>query len=358
MKTCIVTGSAGLIGSEAVRYFSRKGFKIVGIDNDMRKYFFGEEGSTRWNLSELQRELPELTQRTADIRDLQAILNIFEEFGSDIDLVIHTAAQPSHDWAAKEPLTDFGVNAQGTLNLLEATRKYCAKAVFLFTSTNKVYGDTPNDLPLVELDDRWEISESHEYHAKGIDERMSIDGSKHSIFGASKIAADIMVQEYGRYFEMNTGVFRGGCLTGPRHSGAELHGFLAYLMKCAVTGKQYRIFGYKGKQVRDNIHCNDLIEAFYHFYKSPRCGQAYNMGGSRFSNCSMKEAVRMCELITGKPMNTTYVESNRIGDHIWWISDVTKFKSHYPAWSLTRNVEDILREIHDYNRERWLTEKS
>ncbi|NLK83460.1 MAG: NAD-dependent epimerase/dehydratase family protein, partial [Lentisphaerae bacterium] len=269
-------------------------------------------------------------------------------------LVIHTAAQPSHDWAAREPFTDFSVNANGTLNLLEATRLNCPDAAFIFTSTNKVYGDNPNSLPLQELDTRWEIEPGHQYYQNGIDESMSIDHCKHSIFGASKVAADIMVQEYGRYFGMKTGLIRGGCLTGPRHAGAELHGFLAYLMKCAVTGREYNIFGYKGKQVRDNIHCSDLVNAFYHFYLNPRCGEAYNMGGSRFSNCSMQEAIAICERITGKPMKVKYLEANRIGDHIWWISDISKFRSHYPEWNLTRGIEDILREIHDYNCETWL----
>jgi CDP-paratose 2-epimerase len=356
MKTCVITGSAGLIGSEAVRSFSGRGFRVVGIDNDLRKYFFGEEASTRRNLRELESEVRSFENRAVDIRDFAAVDAIFGEFGSDIELVVHTAAQPSHDWAAREPFTDFGVNAQGTLNLLEAVRQRCPRAVFIFTSTNKVYGDTPNNLPLVELEDRWEIEESHPYFARGIDEAMTIDNSKHSIFGASKVAADIMVQEYGRYFGMKTGVFRGGCLTGPRHSGAELHGFLAYLMKCAVVGKEYRVFGYKGKQVRDNIHCADLVEAFVRFHEAPRCGEAYNMGGSRFSNCSMKEAIRICEALSGKKMQTTYIESNRSGDHIWWISDVSKFQGHYPGWKVTRNVEEILREIRDHNAERWIDE--
>jgi CDP-paratose 2-epimerase len=239
------------------------------------------------------------------------------------------------------------------MHVLEATRLHAPDAVFIFTSTNKVYGDTPNALPLVELDTRWEIAEAHPYHERGIDESMTIDNSKHSIFGASKVAADVMVQEYGRYFGMKTGVFRGGCLTGPNHSGAELHGFLAYLMKCAVTGKEYRIFGYKGKQVRDNIHSADLVNAFHHFYLAPRAGEAYNMGGSRFSNCSMLEAIALCEEISGNRMQTRYVEDNRIGDHIWWISDVAKFAAHFPDWHLTKDVRDILGEIYSANVARW-----
>lgn len=353
MKRVLVTGAAGLIGSESVRFFCGRGFPVVGIDNDMRKYFFGQEASTHQALDQLTTDCAQFQNHAVDIRDFQAVRQVFESYGKDIDLIIHTAAQPSHDWAAKEPFTDFGVNAVGTLNILEATRQCCPDATFIFTSTNKVYGDTPNRLPLVETDTRWEIDRSHAYFANGIDESMSIDQTKHSLFGASKVAADVMVQEYGRYFGMKTAVFRGGCLTGPGHAGAELHGFLAYLMKCAATGREYRIFGYKGKQVRDNIHSMDLVNAFWHFYQAPRPGEVYNMGGSRFSNCSMLEAIRLCEKITGRPMKTTYVETNRIGDHIWWISDVSKFTSHYPSWSLTKTVGDILLEIFQHNRSRW-----
>ncbi|MBF0489604.1 MAG: NAD-dependent epimerase/dehydratase family protein [Candidatus Omnitrophica bacterium] len=356
MKTVLVTGSAGLVGSEVVRFFHEKGFHVLGIDNDLRKYFFGEEGSTQWNLEALKEECPRFVNKGVDIRDRKSVMDIFSQYNSQISLVIHTAAQPSHDWAAREPFTDFEVNATGTLNLLEATRQYCPQAVFIFTSTNKVYGDNPNRLPLVEQETRWEIDDKHPYHAQGIDEYMSLDHCTHSIFGASKLAADVLVQEYGRYFGMKTGVFRGGCLTGPRHSGAELHGFLAYLMKCALTGREYRIFGYNGKQVRDNIHSFDLTNAFYHFYLNPRPGEAYNIGGSRFSNCSLLEAIAFCEKISLKTMKTSYVPSNRTGDHIWWISDVSKFASHYPQWRLTKNIEDILREIYDYNCKRWLTE--
>ena len=287
-----------------------------------------------------------------DIRDQSAIEPIFEKYNSDISLIIHTAAQPSHDWAAKDPYMDFSVNANGTLTLLESTRKYCPQAVFIFCSTNKVYGDTPNYLPLQEEELRWEIDSNHPYH-KGIDETMSIDQTKHSLFGASKVAADVLVQEYGRYFEMNTACFRGGCLTGPSHSGTKLHGFLSYLMRCAMTGNHYEVYGYKGKQVRDNIHSYDLVNAFYHFYQNPRVAEVYNIGGSRFSNCSMLEAIALCEEITGKKMNWSYSETNRIGDHIWWISDVQKFKAHYPEWDFKYNVEDILKEIFTQNVERW-----
>ena len=355
MSIVLITGSAGLIGSEAVRFFSDKNFQVVGIDNDMRRYFFGPDGSTAWNLSQLKKEYPRFVNHPLDIRDGEALMRIFAEYNKEIALVIHCAAQPSHDWAAREPFVDFGVNAVGTLNLLEATRQHCPQAVFIFVSTNKVYGDTPNQLPLVELSTRWELETSHPYY-RGISERMSIDQCTHSVFGASKVAADIMVQEYGRYFGMKTAAFRGGCLTGPRHSAAELHGFLAYLMKCAVIGKEYRILGYKGKQVRDNIHSYDLIQAFYHFYQNPRCGEVYNMGGSRFSNCSILEAIPLCEKITGKTLKTSYVETHRIGDHIWWISDVSKFISHYPDWRLTKNIKDTLDEIYQYNKERWLKE--
>jgi CDP-paratose 2-epimerase len=345
MEVALITGSAGLIGSESARFFSKKGFNIVGIDNDMRKVFFGDVASTEWSRKKLESELSNYVHYSEDIRDKTAMGNIFKKYGKDIKLIIHTAAQPSHDWAAKDPFTDFTVNANGTLILLEMTRRYCPEAVFIFTSTNKVYGDTPNSLPLIELKNRWEVDKSHPYYQNGIDESMSIDQTKHSLFGVSKVAADVLVQEYGRYFDMKTVCFRGGCLTGSGHSSAELHGFLAYLMKCAVTGKHYTIFGYKGKQVRDNIHSHDLVNAFWNFYQKPRIGEVYNMGGGRHSNCSMIEAIEMCENITGKKMNYSYAEDNRIGDHIWWISNVNKFKSHYPEWDYKYNLKDILVDI-------------
>lgn len=346
MNIALVTGSAGLIGSDAVEFFSDKFDLVVGIDNNMRQYFFGQDGSVEWNLQRIQDLIPNYVHRSVDIRNYQDLEVIFAEFGNDIKLIVHTAAQPSHDWAAKEPLTDFGVNATGTLNMLELTRLHCEKAVFIFTSTNKVYGDNPNYLPLVELEERWEIDQSHAYFEKGIDELHSIDHTKHSVFGASKVAADLMAQEYGRYFGMNVGVFRGGCLTGPKHSGAQLHGFLSYLMKCAITKTPYTVFGYKGKQVRDNIHCRDLNNMFWHFYQNPRQGEAYNAGGGRFSNCSMIEAIKLCEQISGNKMDVTYTDNNRIGDHIWWISDVSKFKSHYPGWDWNYNLQAILDEMH------------
>ena len=345
MSVVLVTGSGGLIGSETVKYFHKKGYTVVGIDNNLRKYFFGQDGSVEWNIEQLKKTLPKYSHLEIDIRDQEGIFKVFSRLGSEISAVVHTAAQPSHDWAAKEPFTDFTVNANGTLNLLEATRLHCPKAGFVFTSTNKVYGDTPNQLPLIEKALRWEINESHPYFKEGIDELMSIDQSKHSIFGASKVAADVMVQEYGRYFGMNTVVFRGGCLTGPAHSGAELHGFLAYLVKCTLIGKPYTVFGYKGKQVRDNIHSEDLVNAFWHYLESPKPGEVYNMGGSRFSNCSMLEAIEITQELSGKKLDYKLVNEARSGDHIWWISDVSKFKNHFPKWNLTYDIHSILREI-------------
>ena len=345
----LITGSAGLIGGETVRFFAEKGFTCVGIDNNMRSYFFGEEASTQKNREEIENKFSSYIHKSVDIRNNDQVAEVFKEFNTDIKIVVHTAAQPSHDWAAKEPFTDFTVNANGTLNLLENTRLHSPDATFIFTSTNKVYGDTPNYLPLVELENRWEIENSHEYFEHGIDESMSIDQCKHSLFGASKVAADVLVQEYGRYFKMNTACFRGGCLTGPTHCGAELHGFLAYLMKCAITGKEYSIFGYKGKQVRDNIHSYDLVNAFYHFHRNPKQGEVYNIGGSRHSNCSMKEAIAKCEDLSGKAMNVAYLDDNRIGDHIWYISDVRKFQKHFPDWSYKYNIDDIFKQIYEAN---------
>jgi CDP-paratose 2-epimerase len=352
MNICIITGSSGLIGSESVTFFADKFDKVVGIDNNMRQAFFGADASTEWNTKKLIDSIPNFEHHAADIRDEAAIDKIFAQYGTDIKLIVHTAAQPSHDWAASAPFTDFTVNANGTLVMLESTRKHCPEAVFIFTSTNKVYGDTPNYLPLIELQTRWEIDQNHPYYARGIDENMSIDQTKHSLFGASKVAADVLVQEYGKYFGMNTGVFRGGCLTGPNHSGTKLHGFLSYLMKCAITGDKYTVFGYQGKQVRDNIHSWDLVNMFWHYYQTPRQGEVYNAGGGRFSNCSMAEAIAMCEEITGKPMNYEYTEANRIGDHIWWISDVSKFQSHFPDWTWKYNINDILSQIYSATMEK------
>ena len=340
MKTILVTGSYGLIGSEVCRYYDNLGYRIIGIDNDMRKYFFNESSKEKNNNSIYS----DYIHYDCDIRNYDELLRIFKEYSTDISLIIHTAAQPSHDWAAKEPLTDFTINALGTINLLECTRQICPESVFIFTSTNKVYGDTPNNLPLIELENRWELDSSHKYF-NGIDESMSIDQSKHSLFGVSKVSADVMVQEYGRYFGLKTSVFRGGCLTGPSHAGAELHGFLSYLIKCFIQDKPYTIFGYKGKQVRDNIHSHDLVSAFHSFYLNPRPGEVYNIGGSRYSNISMLEAISKISNILGKSLNYTISDDNRIGDHIWYISDVSKFKSHYPDWNYKYDIDMIINEM-------------
>jgi CDP-paratose 2-epimerase len=346
MSIAIVTGSAGLIGSETCKRFHAEGFDVVGIDNDMRARFFGPDASTTPTRERLKATLKNYQHYDLDIRDRDAIDNLFQRFGTAIKVVIHTAAQPSHDWAARDPHTDFGVNALGTLNVLEATRRHCPESVFIFTSTNKVYGDTPNRLPLTELDTHYDIDPSHPYH-DGIDETMSIDQTRHSLFGASKAAADLLVQEYGVYFGMKSACFRGGCLTGPAHAGTELHGFLAYLMKCTATGQPYRVFGYKGKQVRDNIHSYDLVNAFWEFLKAPRVGEVYNIGGSRHSCCSMLQAIAACERISGRKLKWTYVEDNRVGDHIWWISSVAKFQKHYPQWRYRYDMEGMLHEIHE-----------
>ncbi len=353
MAVAIVTGSSGLIGSETVRFLHERGLEVVGVDNDMRGYFFGPEASTKWQAGELARTLPKFKLVEADIRDNDAIFALFAKYGRDISAVIHTAAQPSHDWAAREPFTDFTVNANGTLVMLEATRKYAPEATFIFTSTNKVYGDLPNYLPLIELKTRWEVDTTHPFALHGIDETMSIDRSRHSLFGASKVAADVLVQEYGRYFGMKTGVFRGGCLTGPGHSGAELHGFLAYLVKCTVLGMPYKIFGYKGKQVRDNIHSHDLVSAFWSFLQKPTPGEVYNLGGSRHSNCSMLEAIHIAQELSGRELSYTLVDEARSGDHQWWISDVRRFQSHYPDWRYRYGLKEILSEIVDATQERF-----
>ena len=345
MQTVIVSGSAGLIGSETVKRFACDGCRIAGIDNDMRAQFFGAEASTRKTRDALLKNVRGYEHHNIDIRDARAVRDLFKQHRGHIGAIVHTASQPSHDWAARDPQTDFTVNANGTLNLLEAAREFCPESPFVFTSTNKVYGDTPNRLPLRELEKRWEIEPGHEYEP-GISETMSIDHTKHSLFGASKVAADILVQEYGRYFGMPTVSIRGGCLTGPAHAGTELHGFLSYLMICTVTGRPYRVFGYKGKQVRDNIHSFDLVEAFAEFIRAPRPGEVYNLGGSRHSNCSMLEAIDLCQEISGKKLNWSYEETNRIGDHIWWISDVRKFQSHYPSWKFRYGLREILEEIY------------
>ena len=342
----LITGSAGLVGSESTKFFIQRGFTVYGVDNDMRKYFFGEEASPKWNIDKLQEQHKDkYVHFNIDIRDSKKLEELFKM--NRFEIIIHTAAQPSHDWSVKEPITDFGVNALATLYLLENYRKYCPEAIFIFTSTNKVYGDRPNKLPFIERETRYELPKNHQSH-KGIDESVSIDGSTHTIFGASKVAADIMVQEYGRYFKLRTGVFRGGCLTGPAHSGTKLHGFLTYLIRCIATDTQYTIFGYKGKQVRDNIHVHDLINAFYLFYKNPTLGEAYNIGGSRYSNTSILEAIKKIESIFHKKAKIKYIDQNRSGDHIWYISDISKFQKQYPEFVVTYNIDRIIEDICRY----------
>ena len=354
MARAIITGSGGLIGSESTEHFARAGYDVVGIENDMRAWFFGPEASTAHTSERLRSELGDaFTSVELDIRDAEGIDGLFAAHSGAIDLVIHTAAQPSHDWAASDPQVDFGVNANGTLNLLEATRRHAPDATFIFCSTNKVYGDLPNQLPLVELEERLELPPEHRYFG-GIDTTMSIDASTHSLFGVSKASADLLVQEYGRYFDMPTVCFRGGCLTGPNHAGTRLHGFLSYLMRCTMSGQPYTIFGYGGKQVRDNIHSADLVAAFAAFHAAPRRAAVYNIGGGRASNCSMLEAIALCEEIAGRELDWTLAEDNRIGDHRWWISDLEPFKRDYPDWDLTYGIDRILREIYEHNAELWL----
>lgn len=353
MSVVLVTGSAGLVGSEACRYFGGLGYDVVGVDNDMRRVFFGDEASTAWNVEQLRRTLGDrYRHHDLDVRDREALMQLLRDLGPEIALVLHTAAQPSHDWAAREPFVDFDVNAVGTLNVLEAVRTQCPEAVVIFTSTNKVYGDRPNELPLVELETRFEIDPEHPYR-EGIREDMSIDACLHSLFGASKVAADVLVQEYGRYFGIRTACFRGGTLTGPAHSATELHGFLGYVMRCTMTRTRYTVFGYKGKQVRDAIHSADLVRAFHAFFEAPRVAEVYNIGGGRFSNCSVLEAIERSQEIAGRTLDWTYEERNRIGDHLWWIGDNGKFQSHYPEWRQEYDVDRILKEIHENNRERW-----
>ena len=352
MPTVIVTGSGGLIGSESVAHFVRAGYDVVGIENDMRSRFFGPEASTARTTERLLAEHDGFRSEEIDIRDAEGVRGVFERHRRDLELVIHTAAQPSHDWAASDPHTDFGVNAVGTLNLLEAVRHVKPEATFIFTSTNKVYGDHPNRLPLEDRGERLELPDDHRY-ARGIDKTMSIDDCMHSIFGVSKAAADLMVQEYGRYFDIPTVCFRGGCLTGPSHAGAKLHGFLAYLMKCTVTGEPYTVFGYDGKQVRDNIHSNDVVSAFEAFHRSPKVAAVYNIGGGRASNCSMREAIAACERIAGRELSWSLSDEARMGDHRWWISDMSDFERDFPDWRLRYDLETTLREIHDHNADHW-----
>jgi CDP-paratose 2-epimerase len=339
----LVTGSSGLIGSEVVSYFSALGWQVHGVDNNMRADFFGPQGDTRWNQARLQETFASFQHHELDIRDRQAVLKCLQELKPD--MVVHTAAQPSHDLAASRPFDDFDTNATGTLNMLEATRLNVPEAVFVHMSTNKVYGDRPNTIRLKELETRWDYDDPA--YQNGITEEFSIDQSKHSLFGASKVASDILVQEYGRYFGMKCCALRGGCLTGPNHSGVELHGFLSYLIKCNLAGRQYKVFGYKGKQVRDNIHSYDVVRFMHEFYKAPRCGEVYNIGGGRENSVSILEAFDRIAAISGKPMNWEYVEKNREGDHICYISDLSKMISHYPNWGLTKNLCQVFEEIHE-----------
>jgi CDP-paratose 2-epimerase len=346
MTAALVTGASGLIGSQAVRQLAARGFRVIGIDNDLRGYFFGPQASTSRVRIDLERHVPGYRHEAIDIRDAERVDLIFAETAGEIELVIHAAAQPSHDWAAREPVTDFTINANGTLNLLEATRRHAPEATFIFLSTNKVYGDAPNELSLIELERRYDVAPGHPWYL-GIDEFLRIDQSTHSLFGVSKTAGDLMVQEYGRYFGMKTGCFRCGCLTGPAHAGAELHGFLAYLMRCAVKGINYSVFGYKGKQVRDNIHSFDAVSALLAFHAEPRSGEVYNLGGGRECSCSVLEAIDLCQEISGRKLDWKYVHRNRIGDHVWWITNNRKFETHYPNWRKRYDLGGTLREIRD-----------
>jgi CDP-paratose 2-epimerase len=352
MPVAIVTGSGGLVGSATVEHFVAEGYDVVGLENDMRAAFFGPTASTAPVTRRLSERLPEFTSVEVDIRDADGVDRVFARHRGQVEIVVHAAAQPSHDWAASDPHTDFGVNALGTLNLLEATRRHALDAPFVFLSTNKVYGDRPNELPLAERGRRLELPDDHRY-APGIDTTMSIDATMHSLFGVSKAAADLMVQEYGRYFGMPTVCFRGGCLTGPNHAGAMLHGFLSYLMRCTTTGQPYTVFGYGGLQVRDNLHSADLARAFSAFQAAPRSAAVYNIGGGRASNCSMLEAIDLCERIAGRELNWTLSDDARRGDHRWWISDLRPFMEDYPGWEVRYDIEGILREIHAQNAEAW-----
>ena len=353
MPVAIVTGAGGLIGSESVRRFVEAGYDVIGIENDTRAQLFGPEASTSDVVQGLAERYSEFEWLNADIRDADLIERTFARHADQLEVVIHTAAQPSHDWAAKDPPADFSINATGTLVLLEATRRHAADAPFVFMSTNKVYGDTPNRLPLIETDTRLELPPDHQYYG-GIDTTMSIDRSLHSIFGASKAAADLLVQEYGNYFHMPTVCLRCGCLTGPDHAGTRLHGFLSYLMRCTMIGRTYSIYGYGGKQVRDNLHTVDVVSAIDAFVRDPREAAVYNLGGGRVSNCSMIEAIRVSEEIAGRELQWELLDEARIGDHRWWISDLDEFTADYPDWSVTFGTEEILREIYELNAERWV----
>ncbi len=344
MKIALITGSCGLVGSESSIFFAQKGFKILGIDNNTRKFFFGKDGDISWIKNRLKKNLKNYSHYHLDIRNYNALKKIFQKHKKNIKVIIHAAAQPSHDWAKNKPFIDFDINAKGTLNLLELTRIYCPKSPFIFMSTNKVYGDNPNFLPLIEKKTRWEISKSHKF-SSGIDETMSIDNCTHSFFGASKSYADLIVQEYGKNVGLMTSCFRAGCITGPNHSGAELHGFLSYLVKACLYKKKYNLIGYKGKQVRDNIHSHDLVSCFWEYYKKPRKGEVYNTGGGRFSNCSIIEALNLVQKITGIKINKKILKQNRVGDHIWYVSSMRKFRKHYPKWKQLYSTKKIINEL-------------
>jgi CDP-paratose 2-epimerase len=341
LKKLLVTGSSGLIGSEVCAYFGQRGYAIHGLDNNQRAVFFGPQGDTRWNQSRLAATIQDFSHHEIDLRDRQGILQLLQELKPDA--IVHTAAQPSHDRAAAIPFDDFDTNAVGTLNLLEAVRRYCPESPFVHMSTNKVYGDAPNEIPMVEGETRWDYADPA--YAHGIAENFRIDQSKHSLFGASKVAADVMVQEYGRYFGIPTACLRGGCLTGPNHTGVELHGFLSYLIKCNLEGRTYNIYGYKGKQVRDNIHSFDVARFIDEFIKAPRVAEVYNLGGGKDNTCSILEAFSLAESISGKPMQYTYLDKNREGDHICYYSDLRKMKAHYPNWGITKSLKDTFEEI-------------
>ena len=347
MSIVIITGSTGLVGSEAVNFFCDKGFDVVGIDNNLRKFFFGKDGSTIWVKNKLLKRNKNFKNLNLDVRNYKKLKKIFKKYSRNISLIIHCAAQPSHDYGKENPIIDFNVNATGTLNLLELTKKYCPDSPFIFMSTNKVYGDNPNKLKLIEKSNRWELSKKNKYF-KGIDENFSIDHCTHSFFGVSKTYADLIVQEYGNNVGLKTVCFRAGCITGPNHSGTKLHGFLSYLVKSSLSKKKYTIIGYKGKQVRDNLHSFDLVNCFWEFYKKPKKGEVYNIGGGRYSNCSVVEALNLVEKLTNIKIQRQIIKTPRVGDHIWYVSNLSKFKKDYPGWKQKYNTKKILKELIEY----------
>ena len=348
MSVVIITGSSGLVGSESVEFFCKKGFDVVGIDNNLRNHFFGKDGSTIWVKKKLLNKHKNFKSNNIDIRNFNSIEKIFKKYKKNISLIIHCAAQPSHDYGKKFPILDFNVNASGTLNLLELTKRYCPDSPFIFMSTNKVYGDNPNKLKIIEKSKRWELKEKDIFY-KGIDEKFSIDNCTHSFFGVSKTYADLIVQEYGKNIGLKTVSFRGGCITGPNHSGAKLHGFLSYLVKSSLTKKSYTLIGYKGKQVRDNLHSFDLVNCFWEFYKKPKNGEVYNMGGGRYSNCSVLEALDIVEKLKNINIKKKIIKENRVGDHIWYVSNTKKFKKDYPKWKQKYNTKKIIEELIENN---------